>query len=141
MRPVSIDESRSYAGWKEPSPISSYLHHDAVYEMRSEPVGIHGHQATYRADGTLIETTIAAGTADYCHPLSTHLHWPTVIQDDHYVNDVVPFLRAITLDGNPGIYNARYIPTTLTRPCLYQGSNLDTYILRRPTLPTGKRLP
>lgn len=129
---------QDYPGWERPHAISSYLHHDAVYEMRSESVGIHGHQATYRADGTVIETTLAAGTADYSHPLSTHAHWPTLIQDDHYVNDVVPFLRALSLDGNPGIYNSRYIPTNLTRPCLYQGININEYILRRPTFPTGK---
>ena len=129
---------QDYPGWERPHAISSFLHHDAVYEMRSESVGIHGHQATYRADGTVIETTLAAGTADYSHPLSTHAHWPTIIQDDHYVNDVVPFLRALSLDGNPGIYNKRYIPTNLTRPCLYQGTNINEYILRRPTFPSGK---
>ncbi len=58
-------------------------------------------------------------------------------EDRHYVNDVIPFLRAISLDGNPGIYNDRYVPTNLTRPCLYQGQNLNDYISRRPTLPTG----
>ena len=129
---------QDYPGWERPHAISSFLHHDAVYEMRSESVGIHGHQATYRADGTVIETTLAAGTANYSHPLSTHAHWPTIIQDDHYVNDVVPFLRALSLDGNPGIYNKRYIPTNLTRPCLYQGTNINEYILRRPTFPSGK---
>lgn len=134
---VSIDESRTYSGWKQPDMISSYLHHDAVYEMRSEPIGNHGHQATYREDGTLITTTISAGTADYYHPLSFGLSWNNVVVEQHYVNDVIPFLRAISLDGNPGIYNDRYVPTNLTRPCLYQGQNLNDYISRRPTLPTG----
>ena len=120
-----------------PAAISSYLHHDAAYEMRSEAVGDHGHQATYREDGTLIRTTIAAGTADYNHPWSFGMSWGSVVVEKHYVNDVVPFLRAISLDGNPGVYSGRYIPKNLTRPCLYQGTNLSEYILRRPTLPTG----
>lgn len=134
---VSVDTSKTYPGWKSPDDISSYLHHDAVYEMRSESVGIHGHQATYRGDGSLIRTTIAAGTADYNHPLSFGMSWGNGVVERHYVNDVIPFLRAISLDGNPGVYNGRYIPKTLTRPCLYQGTNLNDYISRRPTLPTG----
>ena len=28
---------QDYPGWERPHAISSYLHHDAVYEMRSEP--------------------------------------------------------------------------------------------------------
>ena len=103
--------------------------------MRSEPVGSHGHQATYREDGTLIRTTIAAGTADFNHPLS--FAWDGGVAELHRRNDVLPFLRALSLDGNPGVYNNRHVPTSVTRPCLYQGPNTDEYILRRPTLPTG----
>lgn len=134
---VSVGTERTYPGWKTPGKISSYLHHDATYEMRSEPVGIHGHQATYREDGTLIRTSISAGTADYNHPLSFGMIWGRGVIEQHYVNDVIPFLRAISLDGNPGIYNDRYIPKTITRPCIRQGDNLENYLMRRPTLPTG----
>lgn len=132
---VSIDETRRYPGWNAPKPISSYLHHNAVYEMRSEPVGSHGHQATYREDGTLITQTIAAGTADHNTPLS--FTWSGGVVELHYRNDVVPFLRAVSLDGNPGIYNVRHAPTNISRPCLHQGVNTQQYILRRPILPTG----
>ncbi|MBR1836448.1 MAG: hypothetical protein IJ783_04100 [Kiritimatiellae bacterium] len=136
---VFVDSSRTYPGWRSPTRISSLLHHDAIYEMRSEPVGQHGHQATYRKDGTLISTTISAGTADYFHPLSFRFSWSNFVVERHYVDDVIPFLRAVSLDGNPGAYNSRYVPTDLSHPCLYQGQNLDDYISRRPTLPTGTR--
>ena len=134
---VSIDASQNYPGWGRPSPISSYLHHNAVYEMRSNPVGSHGHQATYREDGTLICTTIAAGTADFSHPLSFYISGAGFVKERHYVRDVVPFLRAVSLDGNPGVYNKRLAPTNLSRPCIYQGPNIDSYLFLRPTLPTG----
>jgi hypothetical protein len=134
---VSPDPSKTYFGWKKPSRKSTFLHHDAVYEMRSAPVEIHGHQATYREDGTLIRTSIAAGTADYYHPLSFGLNASGLVREKHYRSDVLSFLRALALDGNPGVYNSRLAPTNLTRPCLHQGSNLDEYILRRPILPTG----
>ena len=134
---VSIDSSQAYPGWKKPSSISSYLHHNATYGMRSEPVGSHGHQATYREDGTLIRTTIAAGTADFNQPLSFSLSISGGVKEHHYINDVIPFLRALSLDGNPGVYNKRLAPTNITHPCLYQGPNIDAYISLRPTLPTG----
>ena len=49
------------------------------------------------------------------------------------------FLRAISLDGNPGVYNYRYAPTNLDRPCIYQGPNLNKYLEKRPILPTGTK--
>ena len=47
---------------------------------------------------------------------------------------MIPFLRAISLDGNPGVYNYRYAPTNLDRPCLYQGSFLEKYLECRPII-------
>lgn len=134
---VLPDPSVHYPGWKDPKRNESLLHHDAVYEMRSEHVGDHGHQATYDSSGRLIRSTIAAGTADYFHPLTIRFPAWTVAREDHYRNDVVPFLRALNLDGNPGIYNSRYAPTNLDRPCIRQGTNTDQYINRRPILPGG----
>ena len=52
---------------------------------------------------------------------------------------MIPFLRAISLDGNPGVYNYRYAPTDITRPCIYQGPNLNKYLEKRPILPTGTK--
>ena len=52
---------------------------------------------------------------------------------------MIPFLRAISLDGNPGVYNYRYAPTNLDRPCIYQGPNLNKYLEKRPILPTATK--
>ena len=30
-----------------------------------------------------------------------------------------------------------YAPTDITRPCIYQGPNLNKYLEKRPILPTG----
>ncbi len=130
--------------WGTPHPISSYLHHDAKFEIRSSPTtGDHGHQATYNGIGILIENPIAAGTVDLFAPYDKNekLIWSR----DHRKHDVYPFIRALQLDGNPvhktgkaalGLLDT---PTNLTRPCIYKGSNTDRYIERRPVVPTGKQ--
>jgi hypothetical protein len=122
--------------WGSPHPINSYLHHDAKYEMRSNPVSDkHGHQATYDANGMLIESPIAAGTADLFAPYKANgkAKW----NSNHREQDVYPFIRALQLDGNPVHPNNKTVPTNLTRPCIYKGSNTDKYIKKRPVLPTG----
>ncbi|MCL1919606.1 MAG: hypothetical protein FWG50_00785 [Kiritimatiellaeota bacterium] len=127
--------------WHKPEPKNTYLHHNAPFEMRSKPVtGGHGHQAMYDTNGLLIETTIAAGTADFVSP-----DGPNSARR-HRNFDVYPYIRALQLDGNPvrsvsaaiglGVVDA---PTNLDRPCIYQGDYTDSYIERRPVLPTGKR--
>lgn len=128
---VPVDpESGAPNQWKRPSTVNSYMHHDARYEMRSEPVGSHGHQATYNSAGVLIASTIAAGTADRVSPAYN--------ASSHKYRDVHPFLRALQLDGNPVLpVPLALMPFDITRPCIYQGVNTDTYISRRPTIPTG----
>ena len=124
--------------WGKPHPINSYLHHDAKYEMRSGPVlGGRGHQATYDANGVLIETPIAAGTADLVAPFDENDSWRTWSASKHRDEDVYPFIRALQLDGNPVHPNNKKVPTNLTRPCIYMGLNTDKYIKKRPVLPTG----
>jgi len=104
--------------------------------MRSNPVsGKHGHQAMYDENGLLIESPIAAGTADLFAPYNS-IDWP-YIDSDHREEDVYPFIRAVQLDGNPVHPNYKKFPTDLTRPCIYKGSNTDTYIEKRLILPTG----
>ena len=131
------------SNWYDPEPIhpKSYLHHDAVYELRSvpQPDG-HGHQATYRANGTLIADTIAAGTADFATP-SPKIHaWRLV---NHLCEDVFPYIRALQLDGNPCLPDngpsiaKRQFPRRLSRPALRQGAFIADYLRFRPTLPTG----
>lgn len=132
-------ESGAPNQWGTPHDINSYLHHDAQYEMRSNPVaGGHGHQATYNAAGSLIEDPIAAGTADLFAPYKANgkANWDS----NHRNEDVYPFIRALQLDGNPvnkigkilGVVDA---PMNLDRPCIYKGSTTQKYVERRPVLP------
>ena len=118
--------------WKAPRAVHSFLHHNASFEMRSANPGQHGHQATYDENGDLITETIAAGTADFYNPLSFH-----GVKEMHRRNDVIPFLRSLTLDGNPSVQTSIGAPTQLDHPCLYQGSFIDTYIRLRPVTPSG----
>lgn len=109
--------------WKAPTTVSSYLHHDARFEMRSRSVsGGHGNQACYNENGQLILKTIAGGTADYAYA-------SLINATKHVPEDVLPFLRAVWLDGNPG---QRTILNDITRPCVYEGDNIARYIECRP---------
>jgi len=112
--------------------MDTYLHHDAKYEMRSNPVSDkHGHQAMYDDQGQLITAPIAAGTADLYAPFDS-LGIPSSAKK-HRKEDVYPFIRALQLDGNPVL--PRDINRNLNRPCIYMGSNTDKYIEKRPVLP------
>lgn len=137
-----IIKSMKQTQWREAEEITSrsYMHHNALYEMRSFVVdGGHGHQATYNADGSLIVSSIAAGSADKTSPQSIW-NGSTV---EHRRLDVHPYVRALQLDGNPiltdnmlGILTDS-IPTRLSRPCLFQGNDAEAYLDRRPAIPTG----
>ena len=129
--------------WFEPAPVApgNYMHHGAAFEIRSVPrPGGHGHQATYREDGTLITNTIAAGTADFAAP--SPKIYPRRL-NRHRENDVLPFIRALQLDGNPcgpdnGLSAAtELVPRNLSCPALFEGQNTRRYIELRPSLPTG----
>ena len=128
--------------WKAPTLIdsSSYMHHNAVHEMRSYSIsGGHGHQATYDDKGMLIEETIAAGTSDKVSPASL---WDGTTTE-HRDQDVLPYIRALQIDGNPILTDngtgilPNWVPTRFIRPCLFQGSETDEYLARRPPTPTG----
>ncbi len=121
--------------WDAPHKLdqTSYLHHNAVWEMRTTIDGDHGNQATYDANGNLICTTIAAGTADHFGPYGPDgkLKWST----RHRNEDVWPYVRALQLDGNPvRIPGLVGFPTRISRPCLYQGTHTETYLNLRPTI-------
>ena len=101
--------------------------------MRTTVEGEHGNQATYDAQGNLIRTTIAAGTADKRGPYDEN--GGLRVSVGHRNEDVWPFILALQLDGNPvhvrGIVD---IPKALTRPCLRQGTFTETYLSLRPTI-------
>ena len=135
--PPSRCPAEAVTNWKSPGVPGSFMHHDAAFEMRSVPVqGGHGHQATYNASGELITTTISAGTADFVSPEGMAVF-------EHRDEDVIPYVMAIHLDGNPcradnpiGMFT-EFSPMRLDRPCIFQGSHLNRYLQLRPTLPTG----
>ncbi len=121
--------------WAPPTRINprSYMHHDAVFEMRTSIRGESGNQATYDDSGCLIMDTIAAGSADRFAPINRLgiARWNTLHRDF----DVYPFIRALQLDGNAsGIVGLQGWPDTLTRPALFQGEHTESYRTLRPTI-------
>ena len=114
--------------WSSPSKLSGYLHHDSRWEMRSGPdADGHGNQACYDANGDIVLSGIGGGTADYfAGTIGT--------VSSHVDADVNPYLHALHLDGNPG--DTGWL-NGISRPCLYQGGNLDKYIERRPIIHPG----
>ena len=119
--------------WEEPTPIDSYYHPGAAFEMRSiqTPHG-HGHQACYDNEGNLIRTGVSAGTAD-------NRHYSNYIEPSHVSEDVLPFVRAAQLDGNP-VWVNNLVPTNLNRPMMHNGSHLQQYLNLRPPIPNSKPL-
>ncbi len=110
----------------------SYMHHNAVYEMRTNMADTHGNQATFDGTGTIITSGIRAGTADFYAPYNS-LGW---VRPDslHRDNDVRPYIIALQLDGNPVVPTKQWIPKKLNRPALYQGATTDKYLVCRPTI-------
>jgi len=113
--------------------LGSYFHPGAALEMRSdETPGGHGHQACYTGAGGLITSGVAAGTAD------SH-HKSDIITPSHRTEDVLPFVRAAQLDGNP-VWVNDLLPFDLNRPMIYEGSHLQQYLQLRPPIPNSKPL-
>ena len=119
-------------------PQTNNYHYDASWEMRSDPVDGHGHQACYDDEGDLVgapetpwdltnneamETLAACGTAD--------LESPGLLWWQHENADVKPFVRAAQLDGNP-VRKGGATYLELNHPLLRVGTNLRAYFERRP---------
>jgi hypothetical protein len=97
--------------------------------MRSHKVGDHGNQACYDGNGDIVLSGIAGGTADLYYAVG----WTV---PEQVSEDVNPYLKALHLDGNPG--DTGWL-NGISRPCLYQGANLDLYIECRPIIhPEGE---
>jgi hypothetical protein len=113
--------------------INNYHHPEAVFDMRSnETPGGHGHQACYTGAGAIITSGVSAGTADSHHYSD---YWPP----SHVTADVLPFVRAAQLDGNP-VWVNDLIPTNFNRPMMFEGSHLQQYLQLRPPIPNSKPL-
>ena len=133
--PVDCDPEN----WYPVQTASTYFHPDAFFEMRSISTnGGHGHQAAYSQSGQLILSGVSAGTADKRAPSSLLFGSTDVIDPFPHVNeDVIPFMWALHLDGNP----VEQDTTTLTRPIFHSGAFVDKYLEVRPPHTSNTLLP
>ena len=117
---------------------NNFYHPGAAVQIRSEEVdlpGINpGHQVTYSAIGVLITSGVAAGSADRSH-YTNAIPFGT----SHRILDVLPFVRAAQLDGNPVDVND-LAPLNFNRPMMHEGTHLQQYLQVRPPIPNAKPL-
>jgi hypothetical protein len=119
--------------WPTLRKIDTYYHPGAAYEMRSavRPDGS-GHQATYSAVGELLRTGAAAGSADRGSPTKNPLQLLR-----HARADVIPYIWAAQLDGNP--VNPALLYNNFDRPLIRQGEHIAEYLEVRPTYGPSRR--
>lgn len=116
--------------WPTLTRIDNQLHPGAVYEMRSAPQADgSGHQATYDANGNLLRQGLAAGSADRASPGNG---WNPLRLFAHLRRDVIPFILAAQLDGNPVRPTLFYLD--LDSPIQNIGAHLRAYSQVRPTM-------
>jgi hypothetical protein len=115
--------------WGSSHLFNKNFHPGAVYEIRSEATpGGHGHQVTYDADGhIIIQPILGAGSADKGHPSSSN----PFAMVRHFSMDVIPFVWAAQLDGNPVECNASFC-SDLDQPLMHWGRHMDQYFVVRP---------
>ncbi len=128
----SDPEPSSIDYWEPPHLIDSFYHPGSAFEMRSHAVAStgSGHQACYDASGNLITTGVGAGSADFASPTNL-TNVPA-----HIGTDVIPFIWALQLDGNPCQGNSTF--SNLDNPMLYQGAVLSAYMIVRPAVANYK---
>jgi hypothetical protein len=113
--------------WESPSETDSYYHPAAQFAMRSEETqNGHGHQACYDGSRSLIRNGVSAGTADKAHPSNL------VGSDSHKNQDVLPFIWALQLDGNP--VEGGTLNLNLTQPIAHEGVFSNEYLGLRPPI-------
>ncbi len=113
--------------WPALRKVHTQYHPGAAYEMRSamQPEGS-GHQAMYDAQGKLIRQGLGAGSADRASPRP----WNLFHLKAHRDRDVIPFVWAAQLDGNP--VNPKLFYRDFDAPLLRQGDHLAAYMAVRP---------
>ncbi len=90
--------------WREVTRANRRLHPGGAYAVRSKPLqGGHGNQCVFDAEGRLMLTAPAAGTADAATPvgLASYLR--------HYVHDILPYKVALRLGRLPDYLRVRPI--------------------------------
>ena len=115
--------------WQGVSTSFLTYHPGASFQMRSESVAGHGHQATYNAVGALILSGIGAGTADWAE---------AGLLTGHSEEDVKPYIWAAQLDGNP--ITQTFFGNGVNGTFMRQANRLDQYLSLRPPL-TGSTIP
>ena len=119
--------------WRDPSTLETEIHPDAYFEMRAKITpGGHGHQVNFTDKGTLILKGVSAGSADKYAPIPEGWQNPL----GHLDNDVIPYVWALQLDGNPCNQTADL--THLTLPMLHEGAFITKYLICRPPEPNAK---
>ncbi len=114
--------------WPVLRKVRSQYHPGAVYEMRSAiRADGSGHQATYDARGQLIREGLGAGSADRASPRQYN---PFRLMA-HRDRDVLPFVWAAQLDGNP--VNPKLLYSDFDAPLVHLGEHLRGYMSVRPT--------
>lgn len=124
--------------WPSLRRIDTNYHPGAAYEMRSavRPDGS-GHQATYDGSGDLLRNGVSAGSADRGSPGSGY---NLLRLFRHAKLDVIPFIWAAQLDGNP--VNPTRFYSNFDRPLIRQGENLESYMDVRPAYsPSHREIP
>ena len=115
-----------------PHAANTRFHPDGYYELRSyKTPGGHGHQVFFDNSGLLLKSGVSAGSADRAAPFPENLN-PFL----HEEADVIPFMWALHLDGNPTMQT--WTKTNLTRPIMHEGFYIGRYLEVRPALPNDK---
>jgi hypothetical protein len=118
--------------WQSPGDTDSHYHPAADFAMRSEETpGGHGHQACYDRYRSLIWEGVSAGTADKSHPANL-----PPLAANHRDYDVLPFIWALQLDGNPVEGTSSNL--NLNRPIAYEGAYIKEYLNLRPPIANFK---
>ena len=121
------DESCNPRIWESVSDTDSYYHPAAQFAMRSEETqNGHGHQACYDGSRSLIRAGVSAGTADKAHTSNL------TGSDSHKNQDVLPFIWALQLDGNP--VEGDFLNLDLTQPIAHEGAFSSEYLSLRPPI-------
>lgn len=120
--------------WPVLRKVDVNYHPGAAYEMRSaiQPDGS-GHQATYDATGELIRMPPGAGSADRAGPRSYNIF--RLIR--HKDLDVMPYLWAAQLDGNP--VQAKTFAVDFDRPLVRVGDYIAAYLSVRPVFNASRQ--
>ncbi|MCH8474961.1 MAG: hypothetical protein LAT55_07010, partial [Opitutales bacterium] len=129
----SPDDPENCDLWFDPEgDYDSFYHPDGDVEMRSRAVeNGAGHQAIYKVNGStisLLRADISAGTADRVAPINL------MTTGNHFFQDVLPFIQAAQLDGNPVSGTGG---SNLSGPILHEGYYLKQYLEVRPPIVDG----